>query len=91
VALTGACVFPIYAVSAATVNDGISTETRVAAAAGLVLLFGIGSFFGPLLCGWAMTAIGLSGFFGLLAVAMGTGTAMTLWSVKAAGNPVRAC
>ncbi len=91
VALTGACVFPIYAVSAATLNDGISKQTRVAAAAGLVLLFGIGSFFGPLLCGWAMTAIGLSGFFGLLAVTMGTGIAMTLWSVKTTGNPARAC
>lgn len=91
VALAGACIFPIYAVSAATVNDGISKETRVAAAAGLVLLFGIGSFFGPLLCGWAMSAIGLSGFFGLLAAAMGTGVAMTLWSVKTSGKPARAC
>lgn len=90
-ALTGACVFPIYAVSAATVNDGISKETRVAAAAGLVLLFGIGSFFGPLLCGWAMTVIGLPGFFGLLAVAMGTGIAMTLWSVTRHGQRAQAC
>lgn len=89
-ALTGACVFPIYAVSAATVNDGISQETRVAAAAGLVLLFGIGSFFGPLLCGWAMAAIGLPGFFGLLAVTMGTGIAMTLWSVREHGPHARA-
>jgi MFS family permease len=79
-ALAGGCVFPIYAVSAATVNDRVSQETRVAAAAGLVLLFGIGSFFGPLICGWAMAAVGLPGFFGVLTAAMGAGVALTLVS-----------
>jgi MFS family permease len=78
VALMGACVFPIYTVSAATVNDHVSRETRVAAASGLVLLFGIGSIFGPLLCGWAMQTIGLSGFYGLLAATMGAGVAVTI-------------
>jgi MFS family permease len=73
VTLAGAFVFPIYAIAAATVNDGVSQQTRVAAASGLVLLFGIGSIFGPLLCGWVMTAIGLSGFYGLLAATMAGG------------------
>ena len=73
----GGCVFPIYAVSAATVNDGVTQQTRVAAASGLVLLFGIGSIFGPLLCGWAMGAVGVGGFYGLLAAAMAAGIAVT--------------
>jgi hypothetical protein len=73
--LAGGFVFPVYAIAAATVNDGVSQETRVAAAAGLVLLFGIGSVFGPLLCGWAMGAVGSSGFYGVLAAAMAAGLA----------------
>jgi MFS family permease len=73
--LAGGFVFPIYAIAAATVNDGISRETRVAAAAGLVLLFGLGSIFGPLLCGWAMGEVGQPGFYSLLAATMAAGLA----------------
>lgn len=77
VALAGGFVFPIYAIAAATVNDGVPSETRVAAASGLVLLFGIGSIFGPLLCGWVMAAVGPGGFYGLLAATMMAGLAVT--------------
>jgi len=80
VALSGGCVFPIYAIAAATVNDGVSQQTRVAAASGLVLLFGIGSIFGPLLCGWVMAAAGPGGFYGLLAATMAAGIAVTALS-----------
>jgi MFS family permease len=76
VALVGGFVFPIYAIAAAMVNDGITQETRVAAASGLVLLFGLGSIFGPLLCGGAMAVIGLAGFYGLLAATMAAGIAV---------------
>lgn len=77
-AFAGAFVFPIYMVSAATVNDHVSQETRVATASGLVLLFGIGSIFGPLLCGWAMAALGLSGYYGLLSLTMGAGAVLAV-------------
>ena len=76
VALAGGFVFPIYAIAAAMVNDGVTQDTRVAAASGLVLLFGVGSIFGPLLCGWAMAAIGHGGFYGLLAATMAAGIAV---------------
>jgi MFS family permease len=76
-AIAGGFAFPIYAISVAHVNDGIGAETRVAAAAGLVLLFGIGSFFGPLLCGPVMSAAGAGGFFVLLAMTMGAGAILT--------------
>ena len=78
VALSGGFIFPIYAVSAAAVNDHVAQEARVAAAGGLVLLFGIGSVFGPLLCGALMGAIGPYGFFVLLAATMATGFVTTL-------------
>ncbi len=80
VALAGGAVFPIYAIAAATVNDGITQQTRVAAASGLVLLFGLGSIVGPLACGWLMAAAGPAGFYALLAVAMATGIGVTALS-----------
>jgi MFS family permease len=77
-ALSGACIFPIYAVSTAAVNDHVTPEQRVAAAAGLVLLFGAGSIFGPLLCGSVIGVAGAYGFYALLAVAMASGFVVTL-------------
>lgn len=82
-ALSGACIFPIYAVSTAAVNDHVTADRRVAAAAGLVLLFGLGSIFGPLLCGAVIGAAGPGGFFALLATAMASGFGVTLlWAAK---------
>lgn len=81
-ALDGACVFPIYTVAAAHINDRIAQEARVAAAAGLVLLFGLGSLIGPLLCGWVMGFAGASGFFSVLAVTMTAGLATVLYGPK---------
>jgi MFS family permease len=76
-AVAGGFSFPIYAVSVAHVNDHLSAETRVAAAAGLVLLFGIGSFFGPLLCGPVMAGMGAAGYYVLLAATMATGLVLS--------------
>jgi MFS family permease len=69
-ALIGAFVFPIYSLTAAHANDSITPSSRVAAAAGLVLLFGLGSIVGPLATGWAITVMGLSGYFAVLAASM---------------------
>jgi MFS family permease len=59
--------FTFYAIAVAQTNDSIAPQNRVAAAAGLVLLFGLGSILGPLLSGQALTLLGPSGFFMLLA------------------------
>ncbi len=69
--LTGGIIFPMYAISAAHTNDAIAPQNRVAAAAGLILLFGLGSIFGPLLSGGAVTALGTGGYYIVLAVASG--------------------
>lgn len=68
--LVGALIFPVYAISAAHTNDAVTPQNRVAAAAGLVLLFGLGSIFGPLLSGGAVSAMGASGYFVVLAATM---------------------
>jgi MFS family permease len=67
--LTGAAIFPMYAVSAAHTNDNIAQDKRVAAAAGLILLFGLGSIFGPLLIGGVIGALGTQGYYIVLAAA----------------------
>jgi MFS family permease len=69
-ALVGGFLFPLYALAVAHTNDAVAPATRVAATAGLVLLFGLGSSAGPLAAGWAMTVVGPVGFFGLLAAVL---------------------
>src|SRR5689334_13284518 len=68
--LVGALIFPVYAISAAHTNDAIEPKNRVSAAAGLVLLFGLGSIFGPLLSGGAISVIGNEGYYVVLAATM---------------------
>jgi len=69
-ALIGALVFPLYAISVAHANDAIQPSQRVAAAAGLVLVFGLGSIVGPLATGWAVGAFGSIAYFWVLAATM---------------------
>jgi MFS family permease len=65
--LLGGFVFTLYAISAARTNDLVAPQNRVAAAAGLVLLFGLGSIAGPLLSGAAVSLLGTTGYFIVLA------------------------
>ncbi len=76
--LTGALTFPMYAISAAHTNDRIAPQSRVAAAAGLILLFGLGSIFGPLIIGGAITGLGAGGYYAVLAAASSLSLAATL-------------
>jgi MFS family permease len=76
VAATGGFVFPLYAISVAHVNDVTAQDARVAAAASLVLLFGLGSIAGPLLSGWAFAAMGPMGLYAILAATMIAGLAV---------------
>jgi MFS family permease len=73
VAAAGGFVFPLYAISVAHVNDRTTQQTRVAAAAGLILLFGLGSILGPLLSGWAFGALGPKGLYAVLAFTTAAG------------------
>jgi MFS family permease len=75
--LTGGFIFPLYGLAVAYTNDRVAPGARVAAAAGLVLLFGLGSIFGPLLTGWAISAMGAGGYFAVLAAVMGLSVTAT--------------
>jgi MFS family permease len=79
-ALVGGFLFPLYALAVAHTNDAVAPTTRVAATAGLVLLFGLGSIVGPLAAGWAMTFLGPISFFGLLAAVLAATVAAAVTS-----------
>jgi len=55
--------FTLYGVVISHVNDLIASEHRVAASAGLLLLFSIGGSFGPTMASMAIASLGPSGFF----------------------------
>jgi MFS family permease len=75
--LVGGFVFTLYAISAARTNDLVVAQNRVAAAAGLVLLFGLGSILGPTMSGHAVASLGGAGYFIVLALTMGVSLAAT--------------
>ena len=74
-ALIGALVFPLYGISVAHANDAAQPSQRVAAAAGLVLVFGLGSIAGPLATGWAVSVFGSVAYFWVLAAVMSASVA----------------
>lgn len=69
-ALAGGFIFPLYGIAVAQTNDHVSAPERVAVAAGLLLLFGLGSIVGPLMAGGFFSLLGPAGFFEILAVIM---------------------
>jgi MFS family permease len=66
----GGFIFTLYAISAARVNDVVTPQNRIAAASGLILLFGVGSIVGPTLSGYAVAALGSPGYFVALGATM---------------------
>jgi MFS family permease len=76
--MAGALIYPLYGLAVALVNDAVAPASRVSATAGLVLLFGIGSIFGPLVVGSSMGAFGPQAFFGVLAIVMTASLAAAL-------------
>lgn len=64
----GSLVFPLYSVAVSHVNDVMPENQLVAAAAGAVFVFGVGSVIGPLSISVLMGVLGPVGFFWGLAV-----------------------
>ncbi|KPA22783.1 putative MFS-type transporter YcaD [Shimia sp. SK013] len=58
---------PLYSLLIAHANDFLEYEDMAAASGGLVFINGLGAIAGPIITGWAMDAIGPSGFFIYLA------------------------
>ena len=61
-------------------NDFLDNSDMAAASAGLLLINGAGSVFGPILTGWLMTAMGPEGFWVYMAVLLAAPHLLT-WSV----------
>ncbi|MEQ9814427.1 MAG: MFS transporter [Azospirillaceae bacterium] len=65
--LAGGMTTPLYALLLAYTNDFLSADEMASASGGLVFTFGLGAIVGPLATGWAMQALGPSGFWVVLA------------------------
>lgn len=58
----GGLAFPMYSLAVSQINDVIPEQQLVAAAAGIVFVYGIGSVVGPLTVSWLMAAFGPTGY-----------------------------
>jgi MFS family permease len=83
VTVLGAAIFTMYPLLVAHANDHASPENYVLTSGGLLLVFGVGAIFGPLIAGLAMETIGLRGLFATTAVAHGAIAIYTLWRIAA--------
>ncbi len=64
----GACLFPIYSLALAYVNDWITPAQMLGGSAQFVRINGVGAFFGPLVGTAAMTWVSPDALFGFLAL-----------------------
>lgn len=77
--LVGGATNPLYALLIAHTNDFLSPEEMPAASSGLMFVNGIGSTLGPLVTGWAMTAMGPQGFFVYIAALLAALVGYSAW------------
>ena len=72
---------PLYSICCALANDRLRPEQMVAASSGLILLYGIGAFTGPLTVGAVMSGVGPAGFFSYLAFVHGAVGAFAIYRI----------
>jgi len=63
VAAYGSLAFPMYSLAVSLINDVIPANQLVAAAAGIVFIYGVGSVAGPLVVSVLMEVLGPAGYF----------------------------
>ncbi|MBA70101.1 MAG: MFS transporter [Rhizobiales bacterium] len=61
--LLGTVLYPIYALNVAHANDRAEPDEFVDISSGLMIIYGVGAMFGPLIAGAAMDYTGPGGFF----------------------------
>lgn len=59
----GGVIYPAYSLTVAHANDYARPEDFVKISGGLLILYGFGTMFGPLLAAWLMQTLGPSGIF----------------------------
>ncbi|MBP7340120.1 MFS transporter [Niveispirillum sp.] len=78
VALFGGTAFALYPLFVAHANDRLTTDARVGATGGLVMVYSGGAILGPLSGAAAMAALGPAGLFALIALVAATTLAFAL-------------
>lgn len=86
-ALVGGVANPVYALLIAYTNDFLDASDMAAASAGLLLVNGAGSVFGPILTGWLMTLIGPEGFWIYMGLLLAMLTAYGGWRMTQRATP----
>lgn len=91
----GVISLPVYSLVIAHANDHLRKDQVLGASAKLILLYGLGSIFGPLLVGYAMKKIGGDGFLIYMILVNAALGAFALWrrhrspeNLKAQGKEV---
>lgn len=70
---------PIYALLLAYTNDYLEQSDMAAASAGLLFIYGIGSFGGPMITGWLMGVAGPDGYWIYMGVLLAALTVYAGW------------
>jgi MFS family permease len=69
--LLGGTMYPLYSIAGAYTNDRLRPELLTAAAAQLVVLFGVGAFIGPLVMAASMGLFGVNAYPASAAIGLG--------------------
>ncbi len=85
--LFGLFAFPLYALSAAHMNDSIEPGGFVEASSGLLLLYAAGAILGPLIAATTMRIIGSPGLFLCTSLAHATMAAFAVYRMRQRARP----
>ena len=83
--LLGGTMYPLYSIAGAYTNDRLRPELLMAAAAQLVVLFGVGAFIGPLVMALAMGLAGTAAY--PMGSAIGLGAISLFLAVRILQHP----
>lgn len=86
-AAMGGVANPIYALLIAYTNDFLDTRDMAAASAGLLLINGAGSAFGPIVTGWLMAWLGPDGFWVYMGVLLAGLSVYASWRMTRRAAP----
>lgn len=78
----GASIYTMYPLILAHANDHAAPGTHIQTSGGLLLLFGVGAIFGPLVAGYAMQAMGGKGLFATTVAAHIAIVLYCLWRIS---------
>ena len=86
-ALLGGVANPTYSLLIAYTNDFLDASDMAAGSAGLLLINGAGSFFGPIVTAWLMAAMGPDGFWAYMGVLLLALSGYAAWRMTRGAAP----